>query len=167
MGNNSGGAANLVHLEHDVTLVQGFIAIDGAHNVIGQAPVVAPIGSGPYSQCKGLLNAVGIAGAVVTQPYQSTGFYQFTLDAPWMALLNWNVELLDQGAVAQPSWGMKANVRGNTTSADAGVQPGTDPTIAAQTIQLKFRTGSSGALVDLTVSTGFWIQLWLKRSAIR
>lgn len=163
---NPFGSANLVHLEHDVTIIEGFIAIDGLHNVIGQAPTAAPLGSGPYSLCKGLMKSVGIAGAVVTQPYQSTGFYQFTLDEPWNCLLGYNVDLYEQGAVAIPNWGINANVRANTTSADAGVRPGTNPAIAAQTIQLKFRNASSGAAADITASTGFWLQLVLKRTAI-
>lgn len=158
-------------LEHDVQLIEGFIAIDGSHNVIGQAPVSAPVGAGPYSLCKGLMKSVGIAGAVVTQPYQSTGFYQFTLDEPWTALLGFQLTLYDQGAVALPGWGIKANVKGvTTTGANGGrangVDPGTDGTITAQTLQIKFRTVSSGALVDLAVSTGFWMRLLLKRSVI-
>jgi hypothetical protein len=116
--------------------------------------------------CKGLTKAIGIAGAVKTQPYQSTGFYQFTLDKPWFALLHASVVLLDQGANACPVACINANVRNNTTGADAGVQPGTDPTIAAQIVNVKFRLPTTGALTDLQVSTGFWLFLFFKRTAI-
>src|SRR6185437_8029058 len=103
--------------------------------------------------------AIGFAGAVVTQPYTSTGLYKFLLDEPWIALLDWDVNLIDQGAVAIPVPVLKANVRANTTSADAGRVPGTDPAVAAQTIELRFRSAAAGALTDIAVSTGFWLRL--------
>jgi hypothetical protein len=154
------------HLEHDVQLLSGFIALDGASNVIGQAPVSAPVGAGPYSLCKGLMKSVGIAGAVVTQPHQSTGLYQFTLDEPWMALLWAHVTLFDPGAAALPVATVRANVRGNTTGPRAGVDPGTETTLLAQTVYVRFRTPATGALIDPAVSTGFWLNLLLKRTAI-
>lgn len=153
-------------LEHDVQDISGFIAIDGAKNVIGKIPVLAAPGAGPYSRCKGLDKAIGMAGAVVTQPYISTGLYRFTLDEPWIGLIGAEVTLLDQGAVAIPTWTIKANVRATQTAADAGRVPGTDPTIAIQTIELRFRLASSGALTDIAVSTGFWLRLLLLRSAV-
>lgn len=160
------------HYEHDVRLLTGFIALDGASNVIGQAPVSAPVGAGPYSLLKGLMKSVGIAGAVVTQPHTSTGLYTFLLDEPWVALLDWKVSLLDPGAVAIPAATVTANVRGSqTTGPNAGspngADPGTDPTIAAQTVQVRFRTVATGALIDPTVSKGFWLSLLMKRTIIR
>jgi hypothetical protein len=163
------------HLEHDVQLISGFIALDGSSNVIGVAPVAAstPVGAGPYSMCKGLLGNVGFAGAVVYQPHISAGLYTFVLDKAWMALLDARVTLLDQGLVTgiQPS--VKANVRA-TTSVGAnggypnGADPGTDPTIAAQNVQVRFRASiAGGALVDPVASTGFWLSLLLKRTAVR
>ncbi len=164
MGGNNVSTPSVKHLEHDVFDIFGFIAIDGSHNVVGQMPNTPPIATQVYSRCKGLLKSVGIAGAVVTQPYQSTGFYQFTLDEPWFALLDWDVSPLDQGAVALPSPSIKANVRANTNGYLAGIMPGTDTSIAAQTVQLRFRLPTTGALTDLAVSTGFWIRLRLLRT---
>lgn len=171
-----GGSANqspyVSHLEHDVCIRAGFIALDGSSNVIGQAPVSAPVGAGPYSLCKGLLKNVGIAGAVVYQPHISTGLYTFVLDEPWMALLGVEVTLLDQGTVTGVQVSCKANVRatqvaGPNGGKPNGADPGTDPTIAAQNVQIRFRASiAGGALVDPVASTGFWIKLLLKRSAI-
>ena len=171
MGNPFGTAFARKHLEHDVQDIFGFIALDGSSNVIGQAPVAAPVGAGPYSLCKGLMKSVGIAGAVVTQPHTSTGLYTFILDEPWVALLGVNVTLLDPGAAALPMWSCKANVRNATTTGPNGgrpngADPGTDSTIAAQNVQIRFRTVATGALIDPTVSTGFWLSLLLKRTAV-
>lgn len=165
MGNQL-GAANVVHLEHGCTLIEGFIALDGSSNVIGIAPTAAPPGAGPYTVCKGLTSALGVAGAVVNQPHISTGLYEFTLDQPFMALLNADVTLLDAGAVAYPNSTFKANVRANTTGPRAGIDPGTDPTLTPLTIYLRFRTASSGALADPPASSGFWLQLFLKNTGI-
>jgi hypothetical protein len=154
-------------LEHDVQLVEGFIAIDGAANVIGLAPTAAPVGAGPYTLCKGLSNAIGIAGAVVTQPRQSAGFYQFTLDEPWQALLDGQATLYDQGAVVQLIPSVKANVRNNTTGPRAGVDPGTETGLgASRIVQVRFRHPTTGALTDLAANTGFWLRLMLKRTAV-
>lgn len=172
MGGNNIASPFVKHLEHDVQLLSGFIALDGSSNVIGQAPVAAAVGAGPYSLCKGLLKNVGIAGAVVYQPHTTTGTYIFVLDEAWMALLDWRVGLLDQGAVTGVQASCKANVRGTQVTGPNGgkpngADPGTDPTIAAQNVQIRFRASiAGGALVDPVVSTGFWLSLLLKRSAI-
>lgn len=160
------------HLEHDVQLIAGFIAIDGSSNVIGTAPTAAstPVGAGPYSLCKGLLGNVGPAGAVVYQPHTATGVYTFVLDKAWYALLAADITLLDPGAVALPGWTVTANVRASTATGPNGgrpngADPGTSAAIAAQNVIVRFRTVATGAAVDPTVSTGFWIKLLLKRTA--
>lgn len=172
MGGNRIYTEFVKHSEHDVVEIFGFIALDGSSNVIGQAPTSAPVGAGPYTLCKGLCNAIGIAGAVVTQPHTSTGLYTFTLDEAWMALLDWDVGMLDQGAVTGVQASCKANVRGTQVTGPNGgrpngADPGTDPTIAPQNVQIRFRASiAGGALVDPQPSTGFWLRLLLKRSGI-
>src|SRR5215472_3504051 len=115
MGGNNTTSPFVKHLERDVQLIAGFIALDGSSNVIGVAPPLAPPGSGPYTLCKGLTKAIGTAGAVVTQPHTSTGLYTFTLDEAWTALLGARVILLDPGAVALPTPTVTANVMAGTT----------------------------------------------------
>lgn len=171
MGGSNIYNAFVKNAEHDIVLVAGFIALDGSSNVIGQAPVSASVGAGPYSICKGLLKNVGIAGAVVYQPHISAGLYTFILDEAWMCLLGADVTLVDQGAVALVQPSVKANVRATqVTGANGGkpngADPGTDPTILPQNVQVRFRTAAAGVLTDPAVSTGFWLKLLLKRSGI-
>lgn len=156
------------HLEHDIQALYAFFALDGSSNVIGQAPTNAPVGTGPYSLCKGMGKALGIAGAVVTQPHTSTGLYTFSLDEPWQALIGVDLGFFDQGAVQQLTWSCRANVRSNTTGPRAGVDPGTETGLGVnQAVQIRFRTNiAGGALTDPAVSTGFWLALILKRTAI-
>ena len=165
MGNPMGSRAQF-HLEHNIYVLSGLIAIDGSSNVIGGIPTATPPGAGPYTVCKGIQKALGPAGGIITQPHTATGTYIFTLDEPWFSLLDYDVAFLDQGAVAQSSPSLQANVRANTTAADAGQQPGTDPTLTAQTLKFRFRHQTTGALQDPVASTGFWIRVVLKNTAI-
>ena len=168
---NPMGSANIVHLEHDVVVMNWYFALDANSKVLPQAPTNAPAGTGPYSLCKGCAVALG-SGTVITQPRISTGLFEFTLDQPWAAVINADVMLYDPGAVALPTPTVRANVRASATAASAisnpraGVDPGTETSLLAQTIYVRFRTGSTGTLVDPTASTGFWVQLWLKRTFI-
>jgi hypothetical protein len=161
------GAQNLQHLEHSVTVLNWFIALDANSKVLPVAPTNAPPGSGPYTLIKGAGVSLG-AGTVITQPRISTGLYEFTLDKAWGALVNVSLTLYDQGAVAVPVWSVRANVRssqlaGSTTvNPRAGIDPGTDVTLLPQTIYVRFRTAATGTLVDVAASTGFWLQLWMK-----
>ena len=171
-GNNLSNNPFVKHLERDVQLVAGFIALDGSSNVIGIAPTTAPVGTGPYTMCKGLAKAIGVAGAVIKQPHTATGTYVFTLDEAWMALLGARVTLLDPGAVALPAATVTANVMASTAVGPNGgygngVNPGTSASITAQTVNVFFRTVATGALIDPTVSTGFWLELLLKRSGVQ
>lgn len=165
------GAQNIQHLEHDAIVMNWFIALDASSNVLPQAPTNAPAGAGPYTLIKGAGVALG-AGTVVNQPHISTGLYEFTLDQPWGALLNVSLTLYDQGAVACPVWSARANVRASKAASSAisnpraGVDPGTDNTLTAQTIYIRFRTAATGNLADPAASTGFWLQIWLKRTFI-
>ena len=165
------GSDHIIHLEHDVTVLNWFIALDGSSNVLPVAPTNSPAGAGPYTLIKGAGVALG-AGTVVNQPHISTGLYEFTLDQPWAALLNVSLTLYDQGAVACPVWSARANVRASKLASSAisnpraGVDPGTDTTLIAQTIYIRFRSAASGNLADPAASTGFWLQIWLKRTFI-
>jgi hypothetical protein len=163
--------ANIMQLEHDAIVMNWFIALDASSNVLPIAPTNAPAGAGPYTLAKGCGVSIG-AGTILHQPHISTGLYEFTLDQPWAALLNISLTLYDQGAVACPVWSGRANVRASQNASSAisnpraGVDPGTDTTLLAQTIYIRFRTASTGALVDPAASTGFWLQVWLKRTFI-
>lgn len=162
MGNPQGSFTR--NFEHDVQEILAFIALDGSSNVIGLAPTAAPVGAGPYTLAKGLSKAIGIAGAVVTQPHDATGEYVFTLDEPWQALIGAVVTPTDSAAATLDA-SVDANVRANTTGVRAGVDPGTNTSLTAQTVRVRFRT-SAGTLTDPPANTGFWLRLALKRTAI-
>src|SRR5271170_6798967 len=168
MGNPLGNYKGIQTLEHDVTEIQGFIALDGSSNVIGTLPTNAAPGTGFYTRLLGLQRAIGIAGAIKTQPHQSAGLYYFTLDEAWNALLDWSVEMYDQGAVAQLTPSVIANVRANVNGPYAGNLPGTNTGLtnpAIQIVQVRFRI-AAGTLTDPVASTGFWMKLKLMRTAV-
>lgn len=162
------GSRTIEHLEHETCVINAFIALDSASNVIGIAPTASGAATltGPYTLGKGLTNAIGpAAGAlgstVLNQPHTTTGTYVFTLDEPWIALLNADVMQTDPGAVNQIEAYVDANVTNQTTN--IGAAPGNNSALAVRTVRIRFR-GTTGSLTDPTVSTGFWLQLWLKRS---
>lgn len=168
MGNPFASTINKT-LEHDVQEICAFFALDGSSNVIGQMPTNAPPGTGPYSLCKGFGKALGIAGAVVTQPHTGAGTYLFTLDEPWICLVNAGVTLIDQGAVAAVNSFVDANVRANNNGTGVmanGVMPGTNSAIANLGVRVLFRSAGAGALTNPVASTGFWLYLQLKRTGI-
>ena len=158
----------VAHFEGDCAVINCYFALDTSANVIGIAPTAAGGATltGPYSRGKGLTYAIGpAAGAlgstVLNQPHTTTGTYVFTLDEPWIALLDADVWFTDQGAVNQLNWFIDANVTNQTTN--IGALPGNNSAIAARTVRLRFR-GSTGTLTDPVVSTAFGMQLWLKRA---
>ncbi len=154
------------HYENDITLIQGFVALDGAANVVGFQPTAAGalVATTPYTRLKGAQKSIGPAGAIVLQPHTGVGTYVFTLDEPYFALMSPWAQLTDQGAVNAISPFFDANVTSGTSAA-IGTMPGNNPAITFQTIRLRWRTGA-GALVDPVVSTGFWVGFELKRSGI-
>jgi hypothetical protein len=164
MGDNALLTSFVKHYEHDVVLISGFVALDGSANVLPAKPTNAPPGTGPYTLLKGAQKAIG-AGTIITQPHTGTGIYQFTLDNAYFALLGAWVISQDPGATTTIDPFVNANVRANTTSPDAGVQPGTDPTIAAQTVKVSFRIGA-GTLTNPPANVGFWLTLLLKRTQV-
>jgi hypothetical protein len=158
-GNRAGG-----NLENETYDIFAFIALDGSSNVIGFAPTTSPpTAAGPYSRVRGLGKSIGQAGAVITQPHTSAGVYLFTLDEPWFGMVGAGVQLIDQGAVAAVNAFVDANVGPNLLG---GAFPGNNPALAAQTVRVRFRTASAGALADPVASTGFWLWLELKRTGV-
>ena len=150
-------------LENESISLSGFIALDGASNVIGFAPTASPPTLvGPYTRAKGLQKAIGPAGGILTQPHTATGVYLFTLDEPWFAAIEAWVQLNDQGAVAQLNYAIDCNVGPNILG---GAWPGNNPALAAQTVRVRFRA-NAGALTDPQANTGFWIGLKLKRTGV-
>jgi hypothetical protein len=164
MGNPMGTRA-IFHLEHNLYVMTGFIALAANSDVIGSIPTATPPGAGPYTSMKGIQKALGVAGSVITQPHMATGVYSFTLDEPWFACYGAWAQPIDQGAVSTIDPGIDINVRNSTTAPDAGQVPGTNPAIAAQTVRIRWRT-SAGTLADPAASTGFWLTLLLKNTAI-
>ena len=149
-------------LENESLAISCYIALDGAANVIGYAPTASPATLvGPYTRAKGAQKAIGPAGGVITQPHTAAGTYIFNLDEPWFAATEAWVQLVDQGAVAGLSWYIDANVGPNTLG---GAWPGNNPALAAQTVRIRFRSASAGALTDPVASTGFYFGLKLKRT---
>lgn len=160
MGNPLGYQADK-SLEGESVTVSAFIALDGSSNVIGFAPTATPpTAAGPYTRAKGLQNAIGPAGSIKTQPHTGTGVYSFTLDEPWQGAIEAWVQQNDQGAVASLAVYVDVNAGPNTSG---GAFPGNNPAIAAQTVRVRFRNSSTGALADPVASTGFWLGLKLKR----
>jgi hypothetical protein len=152
------------HLEGDACSINAFIAIDGSSNVIGIAPTTPGLFSATtaYTRAKGMSIAIGQAGSIVTQPHTATGTYLFTLDEPWVALLNPGVSLVDQGAVAALSSFIDANV--TTATSGLGAYPGQNMTLAPRAVRVRFRN-NAGALTDPVASTGFWLTLTMKRTS--
>ena len=152
--------------------LHGFISLDGSSNVIGFAPTASPLnlaGPGnnlPYTRFRGCQNALGPAGAVITQPHTSTGTYIFTLDEPWFGCLEAWLQIVDQGAVQQPNYAIDVNATAATGSSNYGWFPGQNQSLAAQTIRIRFRTtAAGGALIDPVANTGFFIGLKMVRGA--
>lgn len=152
------------HLEGDACSINAFIALDGASNVVGYAPTGPGLfnATTPYTRARGMQQKIGQAGAIIVQPHTAAGVYIFTLDEPWVALLNPGVSMPDQGAVAALSAFVDANV--TTATSGLGAYPGQNMALAPQTVRVRFRT-SAGALTDPVVSTGFWLTLTLKRTS--
>jgi len=125
-------------------------------------PFRAPVGTGPNTVGKGLTASIGVS--VTTQPHTATGEYKFTLDQPWQALLGAFVTLKDSASATLDPF-VDANVRANNSGARMGVDPGTDTTIANQTVRIRFRN-SGGTLADPPANGGFWVTLVLKRTAV-
>lgn len=153
------------HFEVDIAQINAFIALDSSSNVLGYYPT-APGGvtTGSYSRVKGLGLALGPAGAVITQPHTATGTYIFTLDEPWFSLVNADVQLIDQGAVA----GVNAYVDANVTNwtSGYGYMPGQNMSLSPREVRVLFRAASNGALTNPVASTGFWLNLTLKRTGV-
>lgn len=168
MGSPLGNYKGIEILDGDTCLISGFIAIDGAANVIGYAPSVGANPSGPYTMCKGLMNAIGPAGSVKTQPHGTVGVYTFTLDEPWWALLMpFQPTILDGGVVSTLDATIQSNVRNtNTTQApySNGLQPGNSTSVTNKQIILTFRS-STGTATDPPVNGGFYVGFLLKRAA--
>ena len=168
-------------LNTEVLELSGFIALDSTTQGDGYAdgyvlpvpPTKAGVAVvGPYTYCKGLTDSIGAQTAsgvytVTTQPWKSTGLYQFTIDNPIhaTALVGANITLTDQGAVAQPIASVDANVLGSADTTRQNVYPGCNSTIPLKTVQVKFRNASSGALVNPI--NGFWMRLLLKQSDVK
>ena len=183
MGGSALGTPFIKHLEHDVSEYFGFIALDplGSGNVVGYAPPSNPVpAAGSYTMMKGLMKAIGPAGSVVTQPYQSPGIYTFTLDEPWMALLDLSCTLQDMSAASPAfaeatqgylplAYSVRANVRNNSNGPRYGIDPGTDSGLSFQTFTVYWRaTGGDGygTLASPPPGTGWWMRLVLKRTAV-
>lgn len=158
---NRKGTGFIVSYEGEIRVVAGFVALDGSSNVIGYAPTATvPSATGPYTRLMGAQIAIGPAGGVITQPHTAAGTYIFTLDEPYMALLNADVQLTDQGAVQTLARFVDANVSGSTSG--VGKLPGNNTALAPQTVRVLFRTNAAGgALANPVASTGFWLTLWL------
>jgi hypothetical protein len=148
-------------LENECCVISAFIALDGSSNVIGYKPTTSPpTAAGPYTRGVGLQRAIGQAGSVATQPHTATGTYTFTLDEPWLGGIEAWVQQTDPGAVASLGAYVDANVSGSTSG---GANPGCNPALAVQTIRVRFRNSSTGALTDPAANTGFWLGIKLKR----
>jgi hypothetical protein len=153
------------HYEHDVGEILGFVALDGASNVVGYAPTTpgAAVATTSYTRIKGAQKAIGPAGGVLLQPHTATGTYLFTLDEPWIALLAPWAQLIDQGAVGSLTPYFDANVTNQTSG--IGALPGNNSALGVATIRLRWRN-NAGTLTDPVASTGFWVGFTLQRSAI-
>ena len=152
--------------------LSGFVSLDGASNVIGFAPTASPLvlagpGNGlPYTRIRGFQNALGPAGAVVTQPHSGVGNYVFTFDEPWVFALEAWVQLADQGAVQALNYFVDVNVTPYTGNTNYGYLPGQVQSLAAQTFRIRFRTNAAGgALTDPQPNTGFFLGLKVFRGA--
>jgi hypothetical protein len=152
------------HLEGDACTINAFIAINGASDVIGYAPTTPGAFSATtlYTRGKGLQTAIGQAGAIKTQPHTGVGIYLFTLDEPWVAMLNSSANSVDPGAVAVAVPYVDANV--TTATSGLGAYPGQLMTLSPQTVRVRFRT-AAGALADPPANVGFFLCLTLKRTA--
>ncbi len=161
MSGNRLYSRTLGHFEKGAVIINAFIALDGSSNVVGYAPTTpgSAVATTAYSLPKGLSNALGPAGGVLNQPHTATGTYIFTLDEPWVCLLNADVMFLDQGAVNALNFFVDANV--SNQSANIGSLPGNNPALTPNTVRVRFR-GGTGTLTDPVANTGFWLQLWLK-----
>ena len=149
--------------ENESISLSGYIVLDGSSNVIGYAPTATPPTLvGPYTRAKGLQKALGPAGGVINQPHTATGVYTVTLDEPWFAAIEAWVQQVDQGAVSLLNPGIDCNVGPNQSG---GAWPGNDPTIAPQTVLVRFRT-AAGALTNPPANSKFWLGLKLKRSGV-
>jgi hypothetical protein len=150
------------HLEGDACSVNAYIVLDGSANVVGYAPTGpgAFNATTPYTRARGLQAKIGQAGAIVLQPHTATGTYIFTLDEPWVALLNAGANLIDQGAVGSLVSYVDANV--TTATSGLGAYPGNNTTLSPQTVRVRWRN-SAGTLTDPVVSTAFFLTLTMKR----
>ena len=164
MGSPFSGYKTLAHLEHDAVLMSWFVAIDGSSNVVGYlqtTPGASPTAAS--SLIKGAGRSLGPQGAIILQPHTATGTYLFTLDEPWICLLNSDFMAIDQGAVGSLTPSFDANVSNQTTG--IGALPGNNSALSPMTVRLRLRN-NAGALTDPVASTGFWVQLLLKRTGI-
>lgn len=152
--------------------LSGFVSLDGSSNVIGFAPTNAPpnlAGPGnnlPYTRMRGFQNALGPAGAIITQPHTSVGVYTFTFDEPWTYALEAWIQQIDPGAVQSLSAFLDVNCTNTTGSTLLGAYPGQNQSLAAQTVRIRFRTNvAGGALTDPAANTGFWFGMKVYRGA--
>jgi hypothetical protein len=160
---SSFSSAFIKHLNTNVVVVDGYVALDSLSNVVGLYPTAtaAQALSGPYSYMNGASHTVPV--------HTSTGLYTFELDnsITATALLSAKVALSDQGANVQVIPSVMANVLGSTSSDLTTLYPGTDPIVAIKTILIRFRHPTTGALTDPQAHSGFWISLTLKQSRVR
>jgi hypothetical protein len=172
MGAPFSNYSGIATLENEGLELSGFISLDASSNVQGYLPTTSAYSlagasnSQPYTRMKGLQKAIGQYGAVVTQPHTATGVYTFTLDDPWFGCLEAWVQLIDQGAVSTIAGFVDVNATGTTGSSSYGFFPGQNQSLAAQTVRVRFRAASGGALTDPAASTGFFMGLLLKRTAV-
>lgn len=150
------------HFHDEIAAIDGYVALDGSSNVVAAFPALTmPLSGKAYTYLKGCALPV----------HTSTGTYTITLSKPWIALLDWNVKIDSDGYNVTnllTSLG-GANVTGTQSSSPTtgtftfqGNLPGTDPSIAPQTIILRFTT-AAGVLTDPPANKGFHVHLLLKQ----